>query len=156
MPKHLLLAELFVVFRASLRYNGPLLKPFKFLLWTVLVACGLVASASTRNISSNTVARFHISTGEREVGNVDVELFDLSAPATFTPLDNLVPLTLAIDRGSGRSNSGSSFHAASQADVPLQDLMVQGLALGGGTFYGPDQTGTFLFRRNDAGHRKRS
>jgi cyclophilin family peptidyl-prolyl cis-trans isomerase len=78
-PQH---AEFFVVFNQRLKYNSPLLKPFKCLVWIVLVGCGLVASASAQDIFSNTVVRFHISTGERTLGDVDVELFAHDKPET--------------------------------------------------------------------------
>jgi hypothetical protein len=70
----------------------------------------------------------------------------LGADDTFRTLSSATPLALAIDRRTGRVN-GSFLHPVTQAETPLDGIVVQGFASGGGLFYGPDQTGSFALQK---------
>jgi hypothetical protein len=62
---------------------------------------------------------------------------------TFTVLTGPTALSASIDRRTGRI-SGSFFHPVTQADTPLDGIVVLGgVDRGGGNFSGPDQTGSF-------------
>lgn len=65
---------------------------------------------------------------------------------TFTAFGSPTPLTLVIDRRTGRV-TGSFLHPLTQLETPLMGIVVQGLGVGGGFFYGPDQTGSFSVQK---------